>query len=91
MASACAFCCIAVLLARSRNVPCGHGPGQKSFRMKINELNGHSSGSDGPMVTALKRYNGGRVLVFVMGAFAEMSGDVSRTCPRPGADPRPVL
>ena len=23
-------------------------------------------------------YNGGRVLVFVMGAFAEMSGDVSR-------------
>ena len=32
------------------------------------------------MVTALKRYNGGRVLVFVMGAFAEMSGDVSRIC-----------
>ena len=27
------------------------------------------------MVTALKRYNGGRVLVFVMGAFAEMSED----------------
>ena len=32
------------------------------------------------MVTALKRYNGGRVLVFVMGAFAEMSEDVSRIC-----------
>jgi len=32
------------------------------------------------MVTALKRYNGGRVLVFAMGAFAEMSGDVSRIC-----------
>ena len=35
-------------------------------------------GSDGQMVTALRRYNGGRVLVFVMGAFAEMSEDVSR-------------
>ena len=32
------------------------------------------------MVTALRRYNGGRVLVFVMGAFAEMSEDVSRIC-----------
>ena len=32
------------------------------------------------MVTALKKYNGGRVLAFVMGAFAEMSGDVSRNC-----------
>ena len=32
------------------------------------------------MATALKRYNGGRVLVFVMGAFAEMSGDVSHIC-----------
>ena len=32
------------------------------------------------MVTALKKYNGGQVLVFVMGAFAEMSGDVSRIC-----------
>ena len=32
------------------------------------------------MATALKRYNGGRVLVFVMGAFAEMSEDVSRIC-----------
>ena len=32
------------------------------------------------MVTALKKYNGGRVLVFVMGAFAEMSGDVTRIC-----------
>ena len=30
-----------------------------------------------PLATALKRYNGGRVLVFVMGAFAEMSEDVS--------------
>ena len=32
------------------------------------------------MVAALKRYNGGRMLVFVMGAFAEMSGDVSHIC-----------
>ena len=32
------------------------------------------------MATALKRYNGGRVQVFVMGAFAEMSEDVSRIC-----------
>ena len=32
------------------------------------------------MATALKRHNGGRVLVFVMGAFAEMSEDVSRIC-----------
>ena len=47
---------------------------------RIDELNGHPPGSDGQMVTALKRYNGGRVLVFVMGAFAEMSGDVSRIC-----------
>ena len=47
---------------------------------RTDELNGHISGSDGLMVTALKRYNGGRVLVFVMGAYAEMSGDVSRIC-----------
>ena len=32
------------------------------------------------MTTALKRYNEGRVLVFVVGAFAEMSEDVSRIC-----------
>ena len=47
---------------------------------RIDELNGHPPGTDGPMVTALKGYNGGQVLVFVMGAFAEMSGDVSRIC-----------
>jgi len=47
---------------------------------RIDELNGHPPGSDGPMATALKRYNGGRVLVFVVGAFAEMSEDVSRIC-----------
>ena len=41
---------------------------------KIDELNGHPPGTDGPMVTELKRYNGGQVLVFAMGAFAEMSG-----------------
>ena len=28
---------------------------------RTDELNGRSSGSDGPVVTALKRYNGGRV------------------------------
>ena len=38
----------------------------------LKELNGHPPGSNGQMVTALKRYNRGRVLVFVMGAFAEM-------------------
>jgi len=32
------------------------------------------------MATALKRHNRGRVLVFVVGAFAEMSEDVSRIC-----------
>ena len=42
---------------------------------RIEELNSHSPGSGGPMAAALKRYNGGRVLVFVMGAFAGMSGD----------------
>ena len=47
---------------------------------RIDELNGHPPGSDGPMATALKRYNGGRVLVFVVGALAEMSEDVSRIC-----------
>jgi len=47
---------------------------------RIDELNGHPPGSDGQMVAALKRYNGGRMLVFVMGAFAEMSEDVSRIC-----------
>jgi len=47
---------------------------------RTDELNGHPLGSDGPMATALKRYNGGRVLVFVVGAFAEMSEDVSRIC-----------
>jgi len=46
----------------------------------IGELNGLPSGSDGPMDSALKRYNGGRVLVFVVGAFAKMSEDVSRIC-----------
>ena len=47
---------------------------------RIDELNGHPPGSDGPMATALKRYNGGRVLVFVVGAFAEMSEDMSSIC-----------
>ena len=47
---------------------------------RVDELNGHPPGSDGPMATALKRHNGGRVLVFVAGAFAEMSEDVSRIC-----------
>jgi hypothetical protein len=32
------------------------------------------------MPTALKKHNGGLVLVFVMGAFVEMSEDVSRIC-----------
>jgi hypothetical protein len=45
---------------------------------RTDELNGHPPGSDGPMVTALKGHNGGRVLVFVMSAFAEMPGDVGR-------------
>jgi len=31
---------------------------------RTDELNGHPPGSDGPMATALKRYNGGRVLVY---------------------------
>jgi len=44
------------------------------------ELNDFSSGSDGPMATALKRYNGGRVLFFVIDAFAKISGDVIRIC-----------
>ena len=44
------------------------------------ELNGSSPGSGGPMAIALKRHNGGRVLVFVTGAFAEMPEDVSRIC-----------
>jgi len=47
---------------------------------RIDELNGHPPGSDGQMAAALKRYNGGRVLVFVMGAFAEMPEDASRIC-----------
>ena len=47
---------------------------------RIDELNGHPPGSDGPMLTALKKFNGGRVLVFVMGAFVEMSGGASRIC-----------
>ena len=47
----------------------------------LTSVNGEKPpGSDGLMATALKRYNGGRVLVFVVGAFAEMSGDVSRIC-----------
>ena len=46
---------------------------------RIDELNGHPPGSDGPMATA-HRYNGGRVLVLVVGAFAEISEDVSRIC-----------
>jgi len=47
---------------------------------RIDELNGHPPGSDGPTAPALKRHNGGRVLVFVVGAFAEMSEDMSRIC-----------
>ena len=46
--------------------------------VRIGELNGHPPGSDGPLATALKRFNRGRVLVFVVGAFAEMPEDVSR-------------
>ena len=46
----------------------------------IDELNGHPPGSDGQMAAALKRYNGGRVLVFVMGAFEEIPEDVSPIC-----------
>jgi len=49
-------------------------------RKIIDELNGHLPGSDGPMATALKRHNGAWVLVFVVGAFAEMPEDVSRIC-----------
>ena len=37
---------------------------------RIGELNGHPPGSDGQMVAALNRHNEGRVLVFVVGAFA---------------------
>ena len=33
---------------------------------RVDELNGHPPGSDGPMATTLKRYIGGRVLVFVV-------------------------
>ena len=47
---------------------------------KIGELNGHPPGSAGQVVAALKRYNGGRVLVLVVGAFAEMSEELSRIC-----------
>ena len=53
---------------------------ESEFRNRKNSANGHPPGTDGPMVTALKGHNGGQVLVFVMGAFAEMSGDVSRIC-----------
>jgi len=48
--------------------------------MQKRTLNGHPPGSDGQMVAVLKRHNGGRVLVFVMGAFVEMPEDVSRIC-----------
>ena len=47
---------------------------------RIDEFNGHPPGSDGRMATALKRFSVGWVLVFVVGAFAEMSEDVSRIC-----------
>ena len=47
---------------------------------RIDELNGHPPGTDGPMVNALTGHNGGQVPVFVMGAFAEMLGGVSRIC-----------
>ena len=40
---------------------------------KIDALNFHPQGSDGPMVIALNRYNKSRVL-------AEVSGDLSRIC-----------
>jgi len=45
---------------------------------RIGELNSHPPGSDGPMAIVLKRHNGGRVLVVVVGAFTEISEDVSR-------------
>ena len=45
---------------------------------RIDEHNGHLSGSDRPMFAALKRLCGGRVLVFVIDVFAEMPGDVGR-------------
>jgi len=46
----------------------------------IYELNDHPSGANGPMVTGIKKFSGGRVLVFEMSAFAEMPGDVGRIC-----------
>ena len=47
---------------------------------RFDELNSHPPGSNGSMLTALKKYNRGRMLVFVMGAFVGISGDVSRIC-----------
>ena len=41
----------------------------------LRDLLGIPEGADGPMVQALKQYRGGRVLVPVVGAFAEMSSD----------------
>ena len=45
---------------------------------RTDELNGHPPGSDGPMLTALKMYSGGRVLVFVMVRCPEVLGQASR-------------
>ena len=58
----------------------GVAPDYLKRAARIDELNGHPPGPDGPMITVPKGHNGGWVRVFVMGAFAEMPGDVSCIC-----------
>ena len=52
---------------------------------RINELNGHPPGSDGQMATALKRHNGGRVLV------TTWRGPTSRTTTTMPSAPRACI
>jgi len=62
---------------------------------RIDELNGHSPGSDGLMVTALKKCNGGPGAGLREGRVRGDAGGgeahLRHHRPRPGADPRPVL
>ena len=51
---------------------------------RIDELNGHPPGFDGPMANALKRYNGGRVLVHT----SSLDTDLTRNTRAPHFTPQ---
>jgi hypothetical protein len=56
------------------------GRGYLKREARIDELNGHPSGSNGPMITALKKYNGARCRSSRWVRSPRCRGDVSCIC-----------